>query len=193
MELKNCRIGFAVTGSFCTIGKAVPKIAELIDDEADVTPIMSEIVYNTDTRFGCAYDLIETVEGMCGKSVIHTIEGAEPIGPKQLLDVLIIAPCTGNTLSKLANGINDSAVCMAAKAHLRNNRPVVLAICTNDGLGASAKNIGMLLNVKNIFFVPMIQDDPVVKQKSLEANLNLIKPTAIAALENKQLQPVFWR
>ena len=153
-------------------------------------PIMSETVYSTDTRFGTAADLIARLEAICGKKVIHTITGAEPIGPEKLLDLLIIAPCTGNTLSKMANGINDGTVTMAAKAHLRNLRPVVIAISTNDGLSNCAKNTGLLLNCKNIFFVPYRQDDAVNKTNSLVARMDLMIPTAKAAVRNEQLQPI---
>ena len=193
MTLENCRVGFALTGSFCTLAKAMPVIEGLKESGADITPIMSEAVYSTDTRFGKAEDYINFVEAICGKSVIHTIKDAEPIGPKKLLDILIVAPCTGNTISKIANGINDSTVTMAVKSHLRNNRPVVLSVSTNDGLGASAKNIGILLNTKNIFFIPFMQDDPDRKSKSLESKIDLTEKTMLSALNGVQLQPVLWR
>lgn len=171
----------------------MPVLERLKESGADVTPIMSETVYKTDTRFGKAEDFINFAENVCGKSVIHTIKDAEPIGPKKLLDILIVAPCTGNTISKIANGINDSCVTMAVKAHLRNSRPVVLAVSTNDGLGASAENIGSLLNTKNIYFIPFTQDDPQHKPKSLESKMELAEETALKALKGEQIQPVLWK
>lgn len=152
--MEKIRVGFAMCGSFCTFSKVLPEIERLVELGYDVVPIMSEFAYATDTRFGKAEDFIAQVEEMTGKKIIHTIDEAEPIGPKKLLDVLVIAPCTGNTLGKLACGITDSSVTMAAKAHIRNAKPVVIAVSTNDGLGASAKNIGMLQNAKYIYFVP---------------------------------------
>lgn len=190
MDLGNLRIGFAITGSFCTISEVLPQLEEIVRQGADVIPIMSEIVYSLDTRYGRAEELIRRVEDVTGKKVIHSIDEAEPIGPRKMLDVLIIAPCTGNTLSKLANGINDSTVTMAAKAHLRNIRPVVIAVSTNDGLGANAKNIALLLGSKNIYLVPYRQDDAEKKPNSIVARMELIIPTLAAALEGKQLQPV---
>ena len=151
---------------------------------------MSEMVYKTDTRFFKATDLIEKVESLCGEKVIHDIVGAEPIGPKDLLDILVVAPATGNTISKTALGITDTAVTMAIKAHLRNNKPVVLGIATNDALGGSAKNIGLLHNTKNIYFVPYRQDDPEGKNNSLICDFSLIEETIEKALKGKQLQPI---
>lgn len=159
MDLDGVRLGYAFTGSFCTLSKSFEIMQKLIDEGADVTPIMSDIVYSTDTRFGKAKDFKDRAEQMCKKSVMHKIEQTEVIGPKNLLDILVVAPCTGNTAGKLANGINDTAVTMAVKATVRNKKPIVIAISTNDGLAASAKNIGMLLNYKNFFFVPFEQDD----------------------------------
>ena len=148
------------------------------------------MVYNTDTRFFKAQDLIEKVEALCGEKVIHDIVGAEPIGPKNLLDILVVAPATGNTLSKHAMGITDTAVTMAIKAHLRNNKPVVLGVATNDALGGSAKNIGLLHNTKNIFFVPYRQDDAKSKNNSMICDFSLIPEAVEAALLGKQIQPV---
>ena len=193
MTLENCRVGFALTGSFCTLAKAMPVLERLKQSGADITPIMSEAVYSTDTRFGKAEDFIEFTEKTCNKSIIHTVKDAEPIGPKKLLDIIIVLPCTGNTISKIANGINDTSVTMAVKSHLRNNRPVVLGISTNDGLGASGKNIGALLNTKNIFFLPFTQDDPENKPKSLESKMDLTEKALISALEGKQIQPLLWK
>ena len=182
--------GYALCGSFCTVAQAVEQIPKLIKRGMNILPIMSQIVYETDSRFIKAEELRKKVKEITGKEIIHTVAGAEPIGPKKLLDVLIISPCTGNTLAKLANGVTDSAVTMAAKAHLRNNRPVVLAIATNDALGASAMNIGKLLNTKNIYFVPFGQDDPIGKNNSLISDFSLIEKTVAFALEGKQLQPI---
>ncbi len=188
--MKGITAGFAVCGSFCTIAQATAQIDVLIDMGVKVVPIFSPIVYKTDTRFGKASDLIERVESLCGRPVIHDIPAAEPIGPKNLLDILVVAPCTGNTLGKLANGITDTSVTMSVKAHLRNNKPVVLAIATNDALGASGKNIGLLANTQHIYFVPFGQDDPAGKQKSLISDFTKIPATMEAALQGRQLQPM---
>ena len=183
------RLGFAVCGSFCTFKRFLEELEKLAK-EYDITPIMSSGAAFTDTRFGKAEDLRRRITEICGKEPITTIAGAEPIGPQALLDVLVIEPCTGNTLGKLANGITDTAVTMAAKAHLRNGRPVVLAVSTNDALGASARNIGTLMNAKNIYFVPMRQDAPQGKPASVVANFAKTGAAIKAALEGKQVQPV---
>ena len=193
MDLKGVKIGFALTGSFCTFSKVLPQIENLVNDGADVLPIMSENASSIDTRFGRAEDFIKKVKDITGKEIITTILGAEPIGPKNILDIMVVAPCTGNTISKLANGVTDSSVTMAAKANLRNENPLVIAVSTNDGLGTSAKNIGTLLNCKNVYFVPFTQDDPDKKHNSLVARMELIKPTVEMALENKQIQPILFR
>ncbi len=179
-------------GSFCTHSKVVEEIKNLKKLNYNIIPILSEIVYTTDTRFGKAQNLIETVEDICSNKVIHTIEMAEPIGPQKLLDLLVVAPCTGNTLAKLSCGITDTSVTMAVKSHLRNKRPVLIALSTNDGLGSSAKNIGQLLNYKNIFFVPFGQDDSVVKENSLVADFSLLPESVCSALKGKQLQPIIF-
>lgn len=189
--MKDITLGYAFCGSFCTIKQSLSALEQLCRLPIKVKPIMSEIVYKTDTRFGKADELIEKVEELCKEKVIHTVAGAEPIGPKNLLDILVVAPCTGNTLAKTALGITDTPVTMAIKAHLRNNKPVVLGIATNDALGASAKNIGLLHNTKNIYFVPYGQDDPDSKHNSLVCDFTLIPQTVEAALEGNQLQPVF--
>ncbi len=188
--MKNITVGYAFCGSFCTIKQSLEALKELAKEDIKILPIMSEIVYKTDTRFGKAADLIQNVEDICHAKIIHDIPGAEPIGPKNLLDIIIVAPATGNTLSKIALGITDTSVTMAVKAHLRNNKPVVLGIATNDALGGTGKNIGLLHNTKNIYFVPYRQDDPISKNNSLVCNFSLVKETAEAALKNKQLQPV---
>lgn len=184
------RLGFAVCGSFCTHSTVAPQLKILKEKGYDITPILSEIVYNTDTRFGKASDFIAEIESICQNRCLHTIKETEPIGPKALLDVLVIAPCTGNTLGKLASGITDTPVTMAAKAHLRNERPLILAPSTNDALGASAKNIGLLLNCKNVYFVPFKQDMPEKKHNSCISDFTLIPDTIEAALNGKQLQPI---
>ncbi len=190
MDLNGIRVGFAMTGSFCTFAQVLPQVQNLVDMGSKVTPIMSETAAGTDTRFGSAEYFRSSLEEMTGTPVISTIKDAEPIGPKKLLDILVIAPCTGNTISKLANGITDSSVCMAAKAHLRNGRPLVIAVSTNDALGTSARNIGQLLNAKNIYLVPFRQDDPVHKQTSMVADMQRIAATLEMALEGKQIQPL---
>lgn len=190
--MQNKRLGFAVCGSFCTHKAIIPQLERLKNEGYIITPILSEIVYSTDTRFGTAKDFIEKVESICEQKCISTVKDAEPIGPKALLDVLVIAPCTGNTLGKLANGITDSSVTMAAKAHLRNERPLVIAPSTNDALGASAKNIGALMNCKNIYFVPFCQDMPKFKHNSCISDFNLISDTVSKALLGKQLQPMIF-
>lgn len=188
----NTKIGFALCGSFCTFSHAIEQLDKLVKSGATVTPIMSSTAYSTDTRFGKAEDFISHIENICGQKIIHTIASAEPIGPKKLLDVLVIAPCTGNTMTKLALGISDTPVTLAAKAHLRNGRPIVLAPATNDALGASAKNIGLLMNTKNIFFVPMREDDPLDKPNSLVADFTKLPETIAAAMLDMQIQPVLF-
>ncbi len=183
-------IGFALCGSFCTFNDVFAEIEFLKEEGYNIIPIMSENSYNLDTRFGKASDWQNLFIEITGNPIVHTIPQAEPIGPKKLLDALIIAPCTGNTLAKLANGITDTCVTLAAKAHLRNERPLIIAPSTNDALSNAAKNIGALLNYKNIYFVPFGQDSFKGKPNSMVANFQLIRYTLEAALEGKQLQPV---
>lgn len=183
------RIGAAMTGSFCTFSRTLPVIESLCT-EYDVYPIMSEFAASTDTRFGCAADHIARLEHACGRSVIHSITAAEPIGPKHLLDALVIIPCTGNTLGKLANGITDTCVTMAAKAALRTGAPVIIGVSSNDSLSASAKNIGLLMNVKNIFFIPFSQDDPLKKPTSAVCDFSRTAQTLEYALHGIQITPV---
>ncbi len=183
-------VGYALCGSFCTFSKTIPQIQELINRGYKVLPIMSETAYSTDTRFGKSEEFISEIERITENKVIHTISQAEPIGPKEMCDVLLIAPCTGNTLGKLSQGITDTAVTMAAKSHLRIKRPLLLCIATNDGLGASAQNIGRLLNTKNVYFVPFGQDDPKKKPNSLVAKFELIPDCVERALSKVQYQPV---
>ena len=183
-------VGFAVCGSFCTHAKAMEALEQVKARFSTVIPIVSECTAATDTRFGPAHELMREIERICDRRVISSIREAEPIGPKKLLDLLIIAPCTGNTLGKLACGITDTAVTMATKAHLRNQRPLLIAPSTNDGLTASAPNLGALLSRKYIYFVPFGQDDPVKKPTSLVADFSLVADAAQAALEGRQLQPL---
>ena len=184
------RIGWAMTGSFCTFAQVFEVLEYIHDKYGEVIPIMSENASSISTRFGAADEMVAKMEDICGRPVINTIAGAEPIGPKKLLDLLIIAPCTGNTLGKLANGITDTSVTLAEKAHLRNDRPVLVAVSTHDALSASGKNIGLLLNRKNYFFVPFGQDDPINKETSLVADFTAIPATIEAIMSGKQLQPV---
>jgi dipicolinate synthase subunit B len=184
-------IGYALCGSFCTHEKSVKALERLIKSGADVLPIMSECVYQTDTKFGTALDLKQKVSELCGKEIIHTIVDAEPLGPRIHLDALIISPCTGNTLAKIANGITDTAVCMAAKAHLRGNRPLIIALASNDAMSANLKNIASLLSKKNVYFNPMYQDDIQNKPHSLVANFDLIEETLELALMGKQNPKIF--
>ena len=190
MEESNVRLGFAFTGSFCTMRVVTDTMRKVKEKGYDIFPIMSETVYSTDTRFGKCKDFIDEIEDICQRKIIATVTAAEPIGPKKLIDALVIAPCTGNTLGKLASGIYDGCVPLSAKATLRNNCPVIIAPSTNDGLGASAKNIGMLLNTKSIFFVPFGQDDPVGKNNSLVAKWDMLLPAVESALKGEQLQPI---
>lgn len=183
-------VGFVMCGSFCTFSKAIGQMAVLKRLGFDVLPIMSYNAYTTDTRFGKASDINKQIEEICERNIIHTIEEAEPIGPKRLTDVMVIAPCTGNTVSKLSLGITDTPATMAAKSHLRTLRPLILAIATNDALGASAQSIGRMMNVKNIYFVPFSQDNPEKKPKSIVAHFELIPQTIAAAMDGKQLQPL---
>lgn len=190
MDIKGLNIGFAMTGSFCTFSKVVPQMERLRDSGCEIYPIMSEISFNTDTRFGEKDMWIKKIREITSRDIITTIKDAEPIGPKNILDALIIAPCTGNTLSKIAYAMTDSCVAMAAKANLRNDNPLIIAVSTNDGLSASLKNIGLLMNAKNIFFVPFGQDDSQKKPTSLVAKMNLIEDTLKLAVNRQQIQPV---
>lgn len=193
MNLEQLRVGFAFCGSFCTMSKALDALEQTAARFGPVTPIVSETVASTDTRFGAAHDFMREMERICGRRVISTVAGAEPIGPKGLLDVLVICPCTGNTLAKLAHGVTDTAVTMAAKAHLRNGRPLVICPATNDGLTGSAPNLGTMLNRKNVYFVPFGQDDCAGKPASLVADFTLVPDAVEAACRGEQLQPILLR
>ncbi len=188
MEEKE-KIGFAMTGSFCTYKKVFPQI-KLLSERFEITPIMSEISAISDTRFGNCTEHIKKLEEITGNKVLCSITDVEPIGPKKMFSALIVAPCTGNSLAKIASGIADSAVTLAVKSHLRNRRPVIIAVSSNDGLGNNAKNIGILLNMKNVFIVPFGQDDCEEKPNSLVADMTLIPETLDMAMKNLQIQPI---
>ncbi len=192
MDVKGKRIGVGITGSFCTYERAFAALRELTDAGAAVQTVFSAAAGATDSRFGDSEGFCRTAEEITGRKPWYTIPEVEPVGPKALWDMLIILPCTGNTLAKLANGITDGAVLMAAKAHMRNERPVLLSISTNDALGMNMKNIGLLLNAKHIFFVPFGQDNPVKKPASMIARTELLLPAAEAALEGRQYQPILF-
>lgn len=191
-ELKGVKIGFAMTGSFCTFDQCFRQAEELVSRGAELIPIMSENAAEFSTRFGGGVENSERLKNICGRDVISTINDAEPIGPKSMTDIMVVAPCTSNTAAKLANGINDTAVTMAVKSHLRSGKPVVLAIASNDSLLGSAKNIGELFNRKNYYFVPMLQDDINKKPASLVARFELIPEAITAAFKGIQLRPIIY-
>ena len=184
-------IGYAICGSFCTFSASLSALRGLVEQGEDVQPIMSERAYSTDTRFWLCDEFKKEVERITGRQIIHTIADAEPLGPKMPLDALIIAPCTGNTLAKMANGITDSAVTMAAKAHLRCDRPLLIALATNDGMSQNLCNIGRLLTRRSVYLVPMLQDDPTGKPYSLVADMKRLPEALSAMREGKQLRPLF--
>ena len=184
------RVGFALTGSFCTHARVLSVMETMRDEGFALTPILSFNAGAMDTRFGTADELRKRLLEICGKPPIDTIEAAEPVGPKALFDLLAVAPCTGNTIAKLANGITDTPVLMAAKAHLRNNKPLLISISTNDALGMNMKNIGLLLNAKHIYFIPFGQDNPEKKPNSMIAHTDLLIPSIEAALDGRQYQPI---
>lgn len=190
MKLKGKKIGVAFTGSFCTYKKVFHELEKLAEENAEIQTIFSDAAQSIDSRFGNAQEFVKEAERITGRTAMMTIAQAEPIGPESLLDLLIIFPCTGNTIAKLANGITDTPVLMAAKAHLRNDKPLLLSISTNDALGMNMKNIGLLLNAKNIYFVPFGQDNAWKKPNSMIAHTELLIPSAEAALEGKQYQPI---
>lgn len=184
-------IGYAICGSFCNFSRSLCALRELVKRGEIIQPIMSERAYNTDTRFWLASDFAHTVEELCGRKIIHSIADAEPLGPKQPLDALIISPCTGNTLAKISLGITDSAVTMAAKAHLRCDRPLLIALATNDGLSQNLKNLAAITTRRSVYLLPMRQDDPEGKPHSLVADFDLL-PTALEKMkQGKQLRPIF--
>ncbi|MDE7156924.1 MAG: dipicolinate synthase subunit B [Lachnospiraceae bacterium] len=190
MNLSGKTIGFAITGSFCTFAKIKGELMHLMEEDVNVIPIFSFNAYSLDTRFGKADEFVNAIESITKNKAIHTIAEAEKFGPKKILDILLIAPCTGNTMGKLVNGITDTPVLMAAKGHLRNQLPVVISLSTNDALGMNFKNIGSLMNIKNLYFVPFGQDDCKLKPNSLIAHTDLIIPALESALDGKQIQPI---
>lgn len=190
MELEGIHIGFVLTGSFCTFQKTIPKIKELKEQGADILPIMSFHSYHLDTKFGKAKDFIQEIEEITQKKLIHTIQEAEPIGPKKMTDIMVIAPCSGNTIAKLANDIIDTPATMAAKSHLRNERPLVIAPSTNNGLSGNAENLGKLLNRRNYYFVPFRQDNPITKPRSIVFNVEYLIKTIKFALDGEQISPI---
>lgn len=188
--LEGIRIGYALCGSFCTFSRSIDQIIRLKEMGADITPIMSFNAASINTRFGTAESFRSRISEITGKDIIRTIEDAEPIGPRKMLDIVVVCPCTGNTLAKLAAGVTDTPVTMAVKSHIRNERPVVIAAATNDGLAASAHNIGQLLNRRGYYFVPFGQDDPSGKPRSLIADFNELSDTVLCALKGIQFQPL---
>ena len=184
-------IGFAVCGSFCTHKAALAVMKRFLEQGHEILPIMSEITYTTNTRFGASADLVAEMERLCGHAVIHTIPDAEPLGPATPLEALLICPCTGNTLAKIANGITDTPVCMAAKAHLRSDRPLLITLATNDALSANLRNIGTLLSRKSVYFTPLVQDDPTAKPHSLVADFSLVPEALAEAMKGRQVRPLF--
>ena len=185
------KIGYCFTGSFCTFRRSLSVLAGLVREGHDVLPIMSENAYYTDTRFQSAESFSEEVERLCGRKIIHTVADAEPLGPKIHLDLLIVAPCTGNTLAKVSSGITDTAATMALKAHLRTDRPTLIALASNDAMSRNLKNIGEMLGRRSVYLVPMLQDDPINKPHSLVAELEMIPEAIEAAMRGEQLRPIF--
>ena len=190
MKLEGKRIGFVITGSFCTFRKTIDELKKIVDMGAKVTPIMSENSYTMDTKFGKAKDFINEIEEITNTKILHTIQEVEPLGPKDLLDILIVAPATGYTISKLANDIIDGPATMAVKSHLRRERPVVIAISTNNGLSGAGENIGKLFNRKHYYFVPFMQDNPITKPRSIVFDSSYLIKTIEYALDNEQIQPM---
>lgn len=190
MSLNGKHVGVALTGSFCTYEKVFIELQKLADEGAIIQTIFSDAAGTIDSRFGLAKDFVKKAEEITGNRPMMTISEAEPIGPKSILDILVLFPCTGNTIAKLANGITDTPALMAAKAHLRNNKPLLISISTNDALGMNMKNIGLLLNAKNIYFIPFGQDNPKTKPNSMIAYTELLIPSLEAALEGRQYQPI---
>ena len=186
------KIGFAMTGSFCTFEKAIKQIEHFIDMGAEIIPIMSFNAYGIDTRFGQAETFRSRIESLTGNKIISSIESAEPIGPKNMVDVLVVLPCTGNTLAKLANGIYDTPVTLAVKSHLRNQKPVIIGVSSNDSLSGAAKNIGAILNYKHYYFIPMTQDDPEKKPFSIVCDFERAYETLQSALKGKQIEPIIF-
>ncbi len=190
MNIEGKRIGFVMTGSFCTFRKTIDELKKIVKLGAKVIPIMSENSYTMDTKFGKAEDFVNEVEDITGTKILHTIQEVEPIGPKDMLDILVVAPATGNTMAKLANDIIDNSATMAVKSHLRRERPVVIAISTNNGLSGAGENIGKLFNRKHYYFVPFKQDNPITKPRSIVFDPSYLIKTIEYALDNEQIQPI---
>lgn len=190
MNLEEKRIGFVMTGSFCTFRKTIDELKKIVKSGAKVVPIMSENSYTMDTKFGKARDFINEIEDITGTKILHTIQEVEPLGPKDMLDILVVAPATGNTMAKLANDIIDNSATMAVKSHLRKEKPVVIAISTNNGLSGAGENIGKLLNRKHYYFVPFRQDNPITKPRSVVFNPSYLIKTIEYALDGEQIQPI---
>ena len=184
-------LGYAFCGSFCTLSKSILALERLAAAKKEIQPIISERTYSTDTRFFLAEEFVRRVEEICGRKAIHTVEDAEPLGPREPLEALVIAPCTGNTLAKIACGITDTAVTMAAKAHLRADRPLLIALATNDAMSQNLGNIGRLLTRKSVYFVPMRQDDVIGKPYSLVAEMDKIPEALTAMMDGRQMRPIF--
>lgn len=190
MKIEGKRIGFVMTGSFCTFRKTIDELKKIVKLGAKVIPIMSENSYNMDTKFGKAKDFIKEIEEITETQILHTIQEVEPIGPKDMLDIIVVAPATGNTMAKLANDIIDDPAVMAVKSHLRREKPVVIAISTNNGLSGAGQNIGKLLNMKHYYFVPFKQDNPITKPRSIVFDPNYLIKTIEYALDGEQIQPI---
>lgn len=190
MNLKNKRIGFVMTGSFCTFRRTIDELKKIIELNAKVIPIMSEHSYTMDTKFGKSKDFINEIEEITNEKILHTIQEVEPLGPKDMIDIMVVAPASGNTMAKLANDIIDGTATMAVKSHLRRERPVVIAISTNNGLSGAGENIGKLLNRKNYFFVPFKQDNPITKPRSIVFDPSYLIKTIELALDGEQIQPI---
>ena len=190
MQLEGKRIGFVFTGSFCTFRKTIEELKKIVKLNADVIPIMSEHSYTMDTKFGKAQDFINEIENITNKKILHTIQDVEVLGPKDMLDIIVVAPATGNTIAKLANDMIDGTATMAVKSHLRRERPVVIAISTNNGLSGAAENIGKLLNRKHYYFVPFKQDNPITKPRSIVFDPDYLIKTIAFALDKEQIEPI---
>lgn len=190
VKLEGKRIGFVFTGSFCTFRKTIEELKKIVKEKAKVIPIMSEHSYTMDTKFGNAIDFINEIEDITNEKILHTIQDVEPLGPKDRLDILVVAPASGNTMAKLANDIIDGTATMAVKSHLRRERPVVIGISTNNGLSGAGENIGKLLNRKHFYFVPFRQDNPITKPRSLVFEPTYLSKTIEYALDNEQIQPI---
>lgn len=185
-------LGYAMCGSFCTIERSIAQMRHLLSKGYVIQPFMSENVYSTDTRFGKCNEIREAVEQICGRKIVHTISEAEPYGPAKPLEAMIVSPCTGNTLAKLAHGITDTAVCMAVKAHMRNDRPLIIALATNDALSASLQNISTMMSRKNVYFVPLSQDDPIKKPHSLVCDFEKTEETLISAMNGRRAPKIIY-